>query len=134
MNTIRQRGDHPGRRHHHPGGRGRPPFDDVGVGHRHPRRPGRGRAPRGDVRTAVLLLLAEQPMHGYQLMQEIRRRTHDQWRPSPGSIYPILQQLEDEGLVRTAESGGRRSRGRPRAAARTRESSAGRRDRDAASA
>lgn len=60
------------------------------------------------VRPAVLALLAEEPMHGYQLMQEIRRRTHDQWRPSPGSVYPILQQLEDEGLVRTVESGGRR--------------------------
>ncbi|WP_409465552.1 PadR family transcriptional regulator [Amycolatopsis sp. GA6-003] len=60
------------------------------------------------MRPAVLALLAEEPRHGYQLMQEIRRRTNDEWRPSPGSIYPILQQLEDEGLVRTAEEGGRR--------------------------
>ncbi|MEU8639579.1 PadR family transcriptional regulator [Amycolatopsis sp. NPDC048633] len=68
----------------------------------------RGRGPSRPVRPAVLALLAEEPMHGYQLMQEIRRRTNDRWRPSPGSVYPILQQLEDEGLVRTAETGGRR--------------------------
>ncbi|GAA3523582.1 hypothetical protein GCM10022222_02120 [Amycolatopsis ultiminotia] len=67
-----------------------------------------GRAPARPVRPAVLALLAEEPRHGYQLMQEIRRRTNDEWRPSPGSIYPILQQLEDEGLVRTADEGGRR--------------------------
>lgn len=67
-----------------------------------------GRGPSRPVRPAVLALLAEEPRHGYQLMQEIRRRTHDRWRPSPGSVYPILQQLEDEGLVRTAETGGRR--------------------------
>lgn len=68
----------------------------------------RGRGPSRPVRPAVLALLAEEPMHGYQLMQEIRRRTNERWRPSPGSVYPILQQLEDEGLVRTAETGGRR--------------------------
>lgn len=67
-----------------------------------------GRGPARPVRPAVLALLAEEPRHGYQIMQEIRRRTHEEWRPSPGSIYPILQQLEDEGLVRTDESGGRR--------------------------
>ncbi|WP_239154006.1 PadR family transcriptional regulator [Amycolatopsis sp. FDAARGOS 1241] len=60
------------------------------------------------MRPAVLALLSESPMHGYQLMQEIRRRSNEEWRPSPGSIYPILQQLEDEGLVRTVEEGGRR--------------------------
>ncbi|WP_103353548.1 PadR family transcriptional regulator [Amycolatopsis sp. CA-128772] len=69
---------------------------------------GGGRPPARPVRPAVLALLAEEPMHGYQLMQEIRRRTHDRWRPSPGSVYPILQQLEDEGLVHTAETAGRR--------------------------
>jgi DNA-binding PadR family transcriptional regulator len=69
---------------------------------------GGGRPPARPVRPAVLALLAEEPMHGYQLMQEIRRRTHDRWRPSPGSVYPILQQLEDEGLVHTVEAAGRR--------------------------
>ena len=71
-------------------------------GHRGPggRGPGgRGRAPRGDVRSAVLLLLAEEPMHGYQLMQAIADRSGGRWTPSPGAIYPTLNQLEDEGLV-----------------------------------
>ncbi len=69
---------------------------------------GRGRARRGDVRTAILLLLAEQPRNGYQLMQEIEQRSHGNWRPSPGSVYPALQQLEDEGLVLVeANSGGK---------------------------
>ncbi len=70
---------------------------------------GRGRrVGRGDVRTAALGLLAEQPLHGYQLIQEIARRSGDTWRPSAGSIYPMLQQLADEGLVRVEESDGRR--------------------------
>jgi len=51
------------------------------------------------VRAAVLVLLEEQPRNGYQLIQELAERSHDAWRPSPGSIYPVLQQLEDEGLV-----------------------------------
>jgi len=67
---------------------------------------GRGRVPRGDVRAAVLLLLAEEPMHGYQLMQTIADRSGGRWTPSPGAIYPTLNQLEDEGLVTvTADSG-----------------------------
>jgi DNA-binding PadR family transcriptional regulator len=56
----------------------------------------------------VLSLLAEQPMHGYQIIQEIERRSHGAWKPSPGSVYPTLQQLEDEGLVRAEEQEGRR--------------------------
>ena len=67
-----------------------------------------GRARRGDVRTALLTLLAEEPRNGYQLMQEIERRSDGVWRPSPGSVYPSLQQLEDEGLVRSEESEGRK--------------------------
>ncbi|HWK25912.1 MAG TPA: PadR family transcriptional regulator [Solirubrobacter sp.] len=63
-----------------------------------------GRARRGDVRAALLLLLTEQAQNGYQLIQEIERRTEGVWKPSPGSVYPALQQLEDEGLVRTVES------------------------------
>ena len=75
-----------------------------------PRRSGRGggRARRGDVRTALLTLLAEEPRNGYQLMQEIERRSEGVWRPSPGSVYPALQQLEDEGLVRAEETDGRK--------------------------
>ncbi len=56
-------------------------------------------APRGDVRAAILLLLAEESRNGYQLMQEIEERSGGAWRPSPGSTYPALAQLEDEGLV-----------------------------------
>ena len=65
-----------------------------------------GRVPRGDVRQAVLRLLGEEPMHGYQLMQAISDRSGGRWSPSPGAIYPTLNQLEDEGLVTiTADSG-----------------------------
>jgi DNA-binding PadR family transcriptional regulator len=70
---------------------------------------GRGpKARRGDVRAAALLLLGESPRNGYQLMQEIESRSGGVWRPSPGSIYPVLQQLEDEGLVRPEGADGRR--------------------------
>ena len=69
---------------------------------------GGGRARRGDVRTALITLLAEEPRNGYQLMQEIERRSEGVWRPSPGSVYPALQQLEDEGLVRAEETDGRK--------------------------
>jgi DNA-binding PadR family transcriptional regulator len=70
---------------------------------------GRGRrARRGDIRTAALLLLAEEPRNGYQIMQEVRERSGDMWRPSPGSVYPTLAQLEDEGLIRTEEGDGRK--------------------------
>lgn len=70
---------------------------------------GRGRkARRGDIRTAALLLLAEEPRNGYQIMQEVEERSDGVWRPSPGSVYPALQQLEDEGLIRSTESDGRK--------------------------
>src|SRR3954447_21218417 len=68
----------------------------------------RRRASRGDVRTGALLLLAEEPRNGYQIMQELEERSEGLWRPSPGSVYPALQQLEDEGLIRSEESDGRR--------------------------
>jgi len=60
----------------------------------------RQRARRGAVRGAILRLLAERPMHGYELIGELEERTGGRWRPSPGSVYPTLAQLEDEGLVR----------------------------------
>jgi DNA-binding PadR family transcriptional regulator len=78
-----------------------------GPGHHRGRRGPRAR--RGDVRAAMLLLLDEQPQNGYQLIQEIDRRTEGVWKPSPGSVYPALQQLEDEGLVQTVESEGKRA-------------------------
>ena len=96
-------GPRPGRRHE----RG----DDFGghhEGHHNdsPRRGGRSR--RGDVRLAVLALLAERPMHGYEMMQELADRTKGIWRPSPGSLYPALQLLEDQGLVSSETEDGRR--------------------------
>jgi DNA-binding PadR family transcriptional regulator len=69
---------------------------------------GRGRKRRGDVRLAVLILLAEEPRNGYQLMQTIEERSGGRWRPSPGSVYPTLAQLEDEGLIRATEREGTR--------------------------
>jgi DNA-binding PadR family transcriptional regulator len=63
---------------------------------------------RGDVRSAILALLAEEPRNGYQIIQELAERSGGIWRPSPGSVYPALQQLEDEGLVRAEERDGRR--------------------------
>src|SRR5215218_4563870 len=92
MQMTRGRG--PGaRRGRHGGGGGGGQFPGFGP----PRGP---RARRGDVRAALLVLLAEEPRNGYQLMQEIEQRSDGVWRPSPGSVYPALQQLEDEGLVR----------------------------------
>lgn len=70
---------------------------------------GRGRqARRGDIRTAALLLLAEEPRNGYAIMQELEQRSNGVWRPSPGSVYPALSQLEDEGLIRSEEQDGRK--------------------------
>jgi DNA-binding PadR family transcriptional regulator len=68
----------------------------------------RRRTSRGDIRTAVLALLAEQPRHGYEIIQEIAERSGGQWRPSPGSVYPTISQLEDEGLAVVEKSDGRR--------------------------
>jgi DNA-binding PadR family transcriptional regulator len=70
--------------------------------------PGARRGRRGDVRAAILALLTERPMHGYEMLEELSRRTQGLWRPSPGSLYPALQLLEDQGLVRSEEGGGRR--------------------------
>jgi len=64
---------------------------------------------RGDVRIAILALLAEEPMHGYQIIGEITERSGGAWKPSPGSVYPTLQQLEDEGLVRSEDRDGRKT-------------------------
>src|SRR5215207_1953226 len=68
----------------------------------------RKRFQHGEVRAAVLVLLDEEPMHGYQLIQEIEERSGGVWQPSPGSVYPVRQQLEDEGLVRIEQIQGRK--------------------------
>jgi len=88
-----------------PGGPGGGPGGGFGPGH------GRGRGGRGrrpNVRAAVLALLNERPMHGYEMITELETRTGGIWRPSPGSVYPTLQMLEDEGLIVSEEAGGRK--------------------------
>jgi DNA-binding PadR family transcriptional regulator len=92
-------GGRPGRREGRRGGWGPfgPPF-------------GRGpKVRRGDVRAAILSLLAEQSRNGYQIIQEIAERSGGVWKPSSGSVYPALQLLEDEGLVEVATEEGRRT-------------------------
>jgi DNA-binding PadR family transcriptional regulator len=64
---------------------------------------------RGDVRLAIIDVLAVQPMNGYQVIQQIAERSRGEWKPSPGSVYPTLQQLQDEGLIRETDQGGRRT-------------------------
>jgi DNA-binding PadR family transcriptional regulator len=72
--------------------------------------PPRGqKAGRGDVRAAILALVREGPLNGYQIMSEIEERSKGAWRPSPGAVYPALSQLADEGLIEAAESAGRRT-------------------------
>jgi len=82
-----------GHGHHGPHGHGFGPF---------------GRAKRGNVRAAVLTILTEEPMHGYQIMQQLEERSGGFWRPSPGSVYPALQLLEDQGLIKGDEVEGKR--------------------------
>jgi DNA-binding PadR family transcriptional regulator len=92
-------------------GDGPPPWvaDLFGMG-----RPERGRGPRvrrGDVRHAILDVLAhaEEPVNGYQVIQQIAEKSDDAWRPSPGSVYPTVQQLQDEGLVESDDERGRKT-------------------------
>ncbi|GLW07724.1 hypothetical protein Misp01_28540 [Microtetraspora sp. NBRC 13810] len=117
-------GEHPGHReggpheHRHRGHHGQRPFPwDLargffGPGFPHGGRGGPGRArkaKRGDVRAAILALVAEEPRNGYQVIQEIAERSQGGWKPSPGAVYPALQQLTDEGLVHADESEGRKT-------------------------
>jgi len=90
---------------------GFPPFGGPRRGRRGGWGPfGRGpRVRRGDVRAAALVLLAEQPRNGYQIIQGIAERSDGLWKPSSGSVYPALQQLEDEGLVEVDTQDGRRT-------------------------
>ena len=86
----------------------RPPFFGPG-GHGHGGFGGPSqRARRGDIRAAVLRLLVEQPMHGYQIIQELSARSGGAWSPSAGSVYPTLQLLADEGLVVAEETAGKK--------------------------
>jgi DNA-binding PadR family transcriptional regulator len=98
-----------------PGGRGRPgpppwvqdlvrSFGGPDLGGQR----GGAKVRRGDVRAAIISVLAEAPMNGYQVIQKISERSRGAWKPSPGSVYPTIQQLEDEGLVAGREVDGRR--------------------------
>jgi len=98
---------HQGHSEHHRGCR--PGFGWEGAGRGRPHHRGGRRARRGDIRSAILLLLAEEPRNGYGVMQEIEERSGGIWRPSPGSVYPALSQLEDEGLVEEVEHDGRKA-------------------------
>jgi DNA-binding PadR family transcriptional regulator len=108
-----------------PGGRRRPADPDGAWAHRsrgdaHRGGPGfgfgrpgfgqmpGGRARRGDMQAAILGLLAEQPMHGYQVIQELATRSGGVWTPGPGSVYPTLQAMEEQGLVAGEQDGSRR--------------------------
>ncbi|MGM7667643.1 PadR family transcriptional regulator [Microbacterium sp. A93] len=70
---------------------------------------GSSRMARGDVRVAVITLLTEEPMHGYQIINEIAERSGGAWKPSAGSVYPTLQLLADEGLITAEEQNGRKT-------------------------
>jgi DNA-binding PadR family transcriptional regulator len=99
--------------HHRRGGRrrGGPPFlrDDLDQRGRGRRRGGPGgRMRRGDVRNALLIALLDGPAHGYELIQALEAKTEGRWRPSPGSVYPSLQLLADEGLVTATDDHGKR--------------------------
>lgn len=118
----------PGRRHgprrggHRPHGRG---AEEMGFGPMGPMGPfglggpfgpggpmgprGRGRGRRGQVRQAILALLAEEPLNGYQIMQTVAERTDGAWKPSPGAVYPALSQLEDEGLIESFNDQGQKA-------------------------
>lgn len=93
-----------------PGGRqqGGPPPWLAGLFGLVPQEARPQRVRRGDVRAAILDVLATEPMNGYQVIQQIGERSHGAWRPSPGSVYPTIAQLEDEGLVTSSATSGPR--------------------------
>jgi len=91
-------------------GSGKPPFGMAGHMHGFAGfgGPAGMRARRGDVRSAILRLLSETPMHGYQVIQELSARSGGTWSPSAGSVYPTLQMLADEGLISAQETAGKK--------------------------
>ena len=93
-----------------PGGGFGPGFGGPGHGGPPWARGMRGpKARRGDVRAAILSVLSDAPRNGYQVIQEIAELSNGEWRPSPGSVYPTIQQLQDEGLVESDDERGRRT-------------------------
>jgi DNA-binding PadR family transcriptional regulator len=100
--------DHPRHRQRHERDRGANRIPSWIFGRLDPFAAGRPSVRRGDVRSLILAVLQRQPMHGYQVIQELETQSGGRWRPSAGSVYPTLQQLEDEGIVRSSEVDGRR--------------------------
>ena len=104
-----------GASHHRGGGPGGPPPWLAGLlGMGRPEGTRGARVRRGDVRSAILDVLhaaqqRDESVNGYQVIQQITDKSSGAWRPSPGSVYPTIQQLEDEGLVETDDERGRRS-------------------------
>ncbi len=84
------------------------PADKKYGGHGHHGHWSGGRARKGDVRGLLLAALLQESAHGYELMRRLEEQAGGRWRPSPGSVYPLLQMLEDEGLVRGHDEEGRR--------------------------
>jgi len=108
-----ERGERGERRHgphgHRRRGPGGPGFGPGPWGGKGPWGPPRGRRrERGDVRAAILLLLSEQPRHGYEILTELADRSDGQWQPSPGSVYPVLKRLTRDGLVLPSHEDGKR--------------------------
>jgi DNA-binding PadR family transcriptional regulator len=88
-------------------------FDwDMGPGPRkrgrHRRGPSRRFFRQGEVRLALLSLLKDEPAHGYELMKRLEERSGGMYRASAGTVYPVLQQLVDEGLVEIQEVDGKK--------------------------
>jgi DNA-binding PadR family transcriptional regulator len=85
-------------------------YDDFGHGwhHRHMFRGLYGPAKRGDMTPIILQTLSERPMHGYEIIRELEKKSHGFWRPSPGSVYPTLQLLEEQDFVTGNDVGGKK--------------------------
>ncbi len=84
--------------------------NDFGSAHdwRHEAKWGFMQARRGDMRPIILRVLKTKPMHGYEIIRHLEEKSHGMWRPSPGSVYPTLQLLEEEDLVTAKESDGKK--------------------------
>jgi DNA-binding PadR family transcriptional regulator len=83
-------------------------FEGFGHWHGHMFRGMYGGAKRGDLTPIILQALTERPMHGYEIIRELEKKSHGFWRPSPGSVYPTLQMLEEQDLVKSKDSGGKK--------------------------